>query len=148
MYERTFPVWLIILLFGGFFLFALGYVNPYVSKANRAAVYDYAKGFRSDPPLVVIRDHIAPQGCLLMVALVSVASFVSFLIFTFPAMLADFGGGFLRGAFIVICATLCYFITFMILTFVYLMGATITSTSLQRKYNDRYGLAVEFEEDL
>lgn len=148
MNESTLPVWLTILLFGAFSLFAIGYVNPYVSNANRLAVEDYRRGISSGPPLVIIRYHVSAKACLVFIILVTLASYVSFFVETFIVMLTDFGGGFIKGLFIVILASVLFFIAFMVLLIIHLMGETITTMSLKRVYSDRYGLRVEFDADL
>ena len=147
--EGTLPIWLIILILGTGLLFAAGYVKPYVTKEDRAAAEAFRKGcwMGKKPPVVMVRDHLAPMASIAMVMIIAVASAVMFFIESFGDVLAHFGGGIIVGIIIVVVAFFAYSFIFMLLLIVHLIGETITSMSYTRLYRDRYGIEVTFESD-
>ncbi|MBQ7202291.1 hypothetical protein IJS18_02820 [Candidatus Saccharibacteria bacterium] len=143
--EGTLPVWIIILLFGGFLMFALGYCKLYVSKANREAVEDYRKRLKTEPPVVIIREHFSPYFYLNLTVLIIVAAAVAFFCQSYLPMLASFGGGFFKGALIVLIAFVLIPVFFAIVLSLHLIGETITAMSYEKLYQDRYGLEIKYE---
>ena len=143
--EGTLPIWLIILLLGSFFMFALGYCKLYVSKANKEAVQDYRRGLTKDPPVVIVREHISPMACLNLAVLVVTTAVVAFFCQNFMPMLIDFGGGFLKGVFITLMVLVFTPVAFLGVIMLHLFGETVTAMSFEKLYKDRYGLKVRYE---
>ena len=143
--EGTLPVWIIILLFGSFLMFALGYCKLYVSKANKEAVEDYRRGLRTEPPVVILREHFTPYFYLNLTVLIIIAAAVAFFCQNYLPMLDSFGGGFFKGTLIVLIVFVLMPVFFAIVLSLHLIGETITAMSYEKLYQDRYGLEIKYE---
>ena len=143
MHESTFPFWVIVLLIGAAFAYFVGYASPYVTKESREEVKKYVKGENAIRPKVIIKNRTDSETVISMSVGLAIVWMIFFFCDGFSNLIMKLGDGIIAAIFAIGIFLIGFLLTFLVMLFMYLFGATVSSGMLERRYKDRYNVDAE-----
>lgn len=140
--SSTFPVWLVILLFGCVFIFFVGFFNQYIPKSQKKIAKRYRENPIGEPPIIIAELRFDRIVYLVLAIMIVVLSTVLFSLREYFTMVDYLGDNVFGYSFAIVLVVAAVFFLILFFFIVALLGETVSLNDKIKHYVSYYHVDV------